>query len=114
MKFSLDRRHFVRSLVAIPCAIAGYFIYEEITEDDGIIRTIGAPALPSPSPVVLPADQKHLCFLAVGDTGLASTSRNLVIQEMQRQHQQLPADFISLLGDNFYEAGVESIAAISL
>ncbi len=107
MKF--DRRTFVKSLMAVPCAVAGYFVYEELTTYEGEIRTIGAPDLPQPTPVRFDAVEDHCCFYAVGDTGLASEAREAVIEEMLKQGKKLPPDFIFLAGDNFYESGVESV-----
>ncbi len=109
MKFSFNRRNFLKSLATIPCAIVAYFVYEKLTEDDGVIRTIGAPQLPPAKPIGFKQDENRLCFHALGDTGLASDRREAVIQQMLRQAESVMPDLMFLVGDNFYDAGVESV-----
>ena len=106
MRFSLSRRKLFKSLAAIPCAVAGYFIYRELTEDDGVIRTIGAKELPPATTLSYP---DGFAFYALGDTGLASERRQRVLKQLDRQNKLVSADMIFLLGDNFYNAGVTSI-----
>ena len=107
MPFLLDRRKLFKSLAAIPCAVAGYFIYKELKEDDGVIRTIGAKRLPKPRELEF-SKKAQLSFYALGDTGLASESRRDVIKQLMRQYRSVASDMIFLLGDNFYNAGVTS------
>ena len=108
MKYSSSRRRWFKTLAAIPCAVAGYFIYRELKEDDGIVRTIGAPVqLPKARKLDYPVDQR-VTFYALGDSGLASPARNAVLQQLANQYRQWPAAWMFLLGDNFYNDGVDS------
>ena len=108
MKFQIDRRSLLKSLLAIPCAIAGYFLYKELTEVDGPPRTIGARELPAPKPLQVTSSQNSYGFFAVGDTALASKNRQQVIQQMRRQSKNDAPDSVFLVGDNFYDKGVNS------
>ena len=108
MPFSNSRRNLFKALAAIPCAVAGYFIYKELREDDGVARTIGAPTLPDPQPLDFLAQEK-LTFCAIGDSGLASEHRVAVLDQLSQQNRSQSSDLILLLGDNFYNAGVTSV-----
>ena len=110
MQFSSSRRRWFKAFAAIPCAVAGYFIYRELKEDDGVVRTIGAPPqLPSAKPLSYDSAQGSV-FYALGDSGLASQSRISVLKQLDQQNKNCPANGIFLLGDNFYNAGVNSTA----
>ena len=106
MTFSIDRRKLLKSLAAIPCAIAGYFVYKELKKDDGVIRTIGEKELPPPEPVIIQDGKSRFEFMAVGDSGLASEYRKAVVDQMKRRGKQSDCTF--LVGDNFYDKGVTS------
>lgn len=108
MTISFDRRNLLKALIAIPCAIGGYFVYREFKEDDSIIRTIGERTLPPPKPLPQPNADSSYQFIAVGDTGLASENRKAVIDKMAGQQETKPLDSIFLVGDNFYDKGVAS------
>ena len=99
----------MKTLAAIPCAVAAYFVYEELTEDDAVIRTVGALELPPPNEVKLAQHENHLCFFALGDTGLASAAREAVVKQMRQQSKNISPHLIFLVGDNFYDAGVTSV-----
>ena len=107
MPFSLTRRNLFKSLAAVPVAVAGYFVYREFKEGDGVIRTIGAPKLPTARALDFP-EKETTTFYALGDTGLASTNRQQVLKQLQQQTHLVSPDLIFLLGDNFYNAGVNS------
>ena len=108
MKYIFDRRTLLKTTLAVPCAIAGYFIYDELTEYDGPPRTVGAKKLPPPKPVQRTPDQNGYNFFVVGDTGLASKNRQQVIEQMIQQSQQDKPDSVFMVGDNFYDKGVTS------
>lgn len=103
-----NRRSLLKSVVAVPCAVAGYFIYKRIKHGDGTIRTIGAPDLPKPVRLPPAPQSDSYNFFAIGDTGLASKSRQAVLKQLQKQSRQNHTDSIFLVGDNFYDKGVES------
>lgn len=107
MPFSFSRRNLFKTLAAVPCALAGYFVYRELKPDDGVIRTIGAPELPTARLLEFP-DKESTTFYALGDTGLESTHRQRVLRQLQKQTQLVSPELIFLLGDNFYDAGVNS------
>lgn len=52
----------------------------------------------------------YLEFLAVGDTGTGGDGQEIVADSMRDFMLQNPAQFVLLLGDNFYDDGVESIS----
>ncbi|MEM9410920.1 MAG: metallophosphoesterase [Planctomycetota bacterium] len=109
MSWGLSRRQILKTLIAIPGAIAGYFVYKELTEYDGPPTTFGAPDLPPPKPITQSSSSPSFSFFAAGDTGLPSAQRQNVISEMARKFKQRPVDAIFLVGDNFYDRGVNSV-----
>ncbi len=73
------------------------------------IGTIGVGAGPSAQPAVLRDTQGFVSFFAVGDTGKSTSRRRRVIRRMVDQASRARLDFVVLLGDNFYDAGVRSV-----
>jgi tartrate-resistant acid phosphatase type 5 len=51
---------------------------------------------------------RPLRFYALGDTGLATEPRARAIEALAARAERDPADFVLLLGDNFYESGIQS------
>lgn len=52
---------------------------------------------------------QYLEFMAVGDTGTGSDGQEIVAASMRSYALRNPVDFVLLLGDNFYDDGVDSI-----
>ena len=104
-----SRRTFFKAAACVPCAVGAYLLYDELTEYDGPPRTVGAKAVPHANPIKHESTDAEYCFFAVGDTGLASERRQAVIQQMQTQQESRKPDSIVLVGDNFYDSGVQSI-----
>lgn len=51
----------------------------------------------------------YLEFMAVGDTGTGSDGQEIMAASMRSYALRNPVDFVLLLGDNFYDDGVDSI-----
>lgn len=51
----------------------------------------------------------YLQFLSVGDVGTGGYGQTLVANAMARQATKTPMEFVLMLGDNFYSAGVKSV-----
>jgi acid phosphatase len=49
-----------------------------------------------------------LRFYALGDTGAATATRDQAIAALAARAARDPADFVLLLGDNFYDVGIQS------
>ncbi|MEZ4368083.1 MAG: metallophosphoesterase [Kofleriaceae bacterium] len=70
---------------------------------DGAIGTIdGAPAPPDAAP------PRRVRFIAVGDAGKGNAAQYAVAEAMRGVCAERGCDFVILLGDNIYEAGVDS------
>ncbi len=108
MSLLFSRRSLLKSMLAIPCGVAGYFAYQRIKHGDGTIRTIGAPELPEAKPLQPNRQGQGYCFYALGDTGLASQNRQHVLKQLHLQTRRQRPDSIFLVGDNFYDKGVAS------
>jgi len=64
-------------------------------------------------PVELPYErplEPVVTFLAVGDTGSGDAAQLAVARAMAEKAERSGADFVLLLGDNFYPRGVESVS----
>jgi acid phosphatase len=70
-------------------------------------RVLGAPAAPASVPYE-PADGPALHVLVVGDTGTGDERERATGAAMAADAERVPADFVVLLGDNFYPSGVAS------
>jgi acid phosphatase len=51
---------------------------------------------------------KKLRFYALGDTGAATETRDHALAALAARAERDPADFVLLLGDNFYDVGLQS------
>lgn len=71
-------------------------------------RVIGAHPLPTYAPAPT-AEGPTVTFLAVGDTGTGDPMQQQVADGMAQRAELAGADFVLLLGDNFYPAGVRSV-----
>ena len=107
-KKRINRRTLLTTAATLPCAAAAYLVCKELTNFDGPPRTFGARPVPTPEPVEHQFENEY-CFYAVGDTGLASEERNRVVKQMVAQKWQRLPDSIILVGDNFYNDGVQSV-----
>ncbi len=55
-----------------------------------------------------PEGKRPLRFYALGDTGAATETRAQAIAALAARAEHDPPDFVLLLGDNFYEFGIQS------
>lgn len=99
------RRAFLTSLLAP----LGYASYRFAAHNQWIIRTHGRRAFdlgvePNPS-----RTKQQLSLLIVGDTGKDTLRRTNVVDAMRRHAKRWNPNAAMLLGDNFYERGVESV-----
>lgn len=71
--------------------------------------------MPVSLPFYLPENRNSLKFLAVGDWGgvpyppYITAVQKATAHEMSEVAEQMGADFVLALGDNFYYTGVESV-----
>ncbi len=87
----------------------GYLGYRVAAHNQWIIVTRNARSFDrGTEPKVFPA-QSQLSMLVVGDTGKDTQRRAEVVQAMRRHARWSRPDAAIILGDNFYERGVESV-----
>ena len=106
MRLGRVKRSLATLLLLGVIGFAGYRAYKY---DDGIIRTYGKKDFVVQSSPTLANNQQHLSFIVVGDTGLPGQSRQNVVSSMARSADIDDLDFILMVGDNFYDAGVTSV-----
>lgn len=95
------------SLVGASCA--GLLLYASSSFEGPVVRsrsTAQAPQLGIPESA---RGAPHVEFLAVGDTGWENEARSSVAAAMALCARNSPPDFVLLLGDNVYPAGVRSV-----
>lgn len=105
---SWSRRHrTVFNFVALGVsAVLGWLGYEHWTELEDPSRTHVVPL--SEVPAAAPG-QAYVRCMVLGDTGTGHEGQREVARAMLRRHEKDAADFLLLLGDNFYHSGVESV-----
>lgn len=52
-----------------------------------------------------PSDKAPVVFAVIGDTGTGDEAQRAVAQQMVKQRQKTPFEFVLMLGDNIYEKG---------
>ncbi len=97
-----------RSALALLFAPLGYIGYRVAAHNQWIIATRGRRSFDAgvePRPV---GRGNGFSMLVVGDTGKDTSQRTAVVQAMRNHASWSRPDAAMLLGDNFYEQGVES------
>ncbi|MBL8148636.1 MAG: metallophosphoesterase [Blastocatellia bacterium] len=85
--------------------VVGFYIYakqQPTTSNDVATST-------TPTVVARDPNTKYLEFLAMGDFGTGGAGQMQVAESLSKVAASEPASFVLLLGDNFYEDGVESV-----
>ncbi len=105
MFLRMNRRGYLGAALASALAYVGYHVaaYNNViivTHNRRAVRRGRIPRVRS--------DDAKISLLVVGDTGLASPQRQLVVQAMEKQAAAFKLDSVMLAGDNFYESGVKS------
>jgi len=85
-------------------AVRGIVDADKALENEGAARAAAAFTTPR----FASGGGPTLAFAAVGDTGWANATLDLVVDRMNRSGEELGFSFVLLLGDNFYRDGVES------
>lgn len=87
-----------------------YLLYRIAAHNNWIIVTRGwRPYDRGVAPVSARPDEE-ISLLVVGDTGLPSEQRAEVVAAMQKQSADGSVDGVVMVGDNFYEKGVNSVS----
>ena len=98
-----------RSVVVVALAMLVYGGYRVAAHNQWLIVTFGERAFEiGASPEVIDPDSEF-SLLVVGDTGYDSPQRAEVVAAMRRHSSEAVPDAAVLLGDNFYERGVDSV-----
>ena len=102
----ISRRRFWAAMLT---AMA-YVFYRIAAHNNWIIVTVGwRPYDRGVCPVSSRPDQE-ISLLVLGDTGLASEQRAQVVTAMKEQSADWSVDGVVMVGDNFYEKGVNSVS----
>lgn len=105
MFIRMNRRQHWVALIASALSYVGYRV---AAYNNVIVVTRNQRAFLAGSEPVARDDRAGISLFMVGDTGLASEQRKAVIGAMSQRARCAQLDGVVLLGDNFYEAGVES------
>ena len=100
---------FIRAGLAVAIMLVSYGLYRVAAHNNWIIVTRCQRSF---EPGVEPQrdqSRKQLSLIVVGDTGKNTQSRTQVVRAMQKHVAWSVPDAAILLGDNFYESGVESV-----
>ncbi|QDV84866.1 metallophosphoesterase [Planctomycetes bacterium TBK1r] len=98
-----------RTVVVVALALLVYGGYRVAAHNQWLIVTLGERAFEiGASPEVIDPDSEF-SLLVVGDTGYDSPQRAEVVAAMRRHTSETVPDAAVLLGDNFYERGVDSV-----
>lgn len=105
----VERRSAVRAVlgiaVAVAIALAGRYVYDEWTAPRDPSRHRELPPVHVPPAV---AGERYVRFLAIGDAGTGGDGQRAVARGLARRVERERADFLLLLGDNFYPNGVRA------
>ncbi|WP_182864605.1 metallophosphoesterase [Rhodopirellula sp. JC639] len=98
-----------RIVAALVLTMMAYVGFRVAAHNQWIIVTLGEKAVEigEAPPVIDP--ESEFSLLVVGDTGDESPQRTEVVAAMRRLSGMVAPDAAVLLGDNFYERGVDSI-----
>lgn len=94
---------FAAALILSGCGVFEYW------GDSGRSRVIGARPIPAFTVPPKEDGKAYLQFIAVGDFGTGRHGQVKVAQAMAQKVSADPVEFVLVLGDNFYQAGVKSI-----
>ncbi len=105
------RRHFLKRGVSwtLGAIASGYIGFRVAAHNGWILVTRNARSFSKgiePSPAI---ESQSVSLLVVGDTGKPTLARTSVIAAMRDYLRRHRCDATLLLGDNFYESGVESV-----
>jgi hypothetical protein len=100
-----SRRAFLGSLVAS----LSYLLYRVAAHNQWIIVTRGGRSFTVGVEPTLENGKDQFSMLVVGDTGKDTFRRTDVVSAMRRHVAWSRPDAAMLLGDNFYERGVDSV-----
>lgn len=106
-----NRRQFLfQGITWIAGAITASYVGFRVAAYNGwIYATLNARAFQRGSEPASGVEASSLNLLIVGDTGKPTPQRNEVVTSMRAHTQEHQIDAAILLGDNFYENGVESV-----
>lgn len=106
-----NRRQFLlKGATWIAGAIAASYVGIRVAAHNGwFYLTLNARAFERGSEPASDVEASSINFLIVGDTGKPTSQRAKVVASMRSHSSRHPAHATLLLGDNFYEDGVDSV-----
>ncbi|PAY21374.1 hypothetical protein CKO51_01995 [Rhodopirellula sp. SM50] len=98
-----------RTAVVAALALLLYACYRVAAHNQWIIVTHGERVVEIGEAPQVIDPQSEFSLLLIGDTGYDSAQRTQVVAAMRRHSKGAAPDAVVLLGDNFYEHGVDSV-----